>query len=304
MHIQIMHLNYSSDPLVESQNSHLMIGFFDGLHIGHQKLVDELDISARENLGPKWAISFYPHPLQLIKPELKLNLLFSREDLSLQLNQKGFAGLWLIPFTQDLSQLKDIDFLNRFIKPIKPLSITVGEDFRFGAKASGGAELLKNWGFSNNIKINIIKKLFVEGREVSSTWLRECLIQGDLSKANQLLGRNFSSKGVVVSGKKLARQLGFPTANIFPDKNFPLKHGVYKGSVKVFGKIYRAVINLGLRPTFAENEVVLEAHLLDFSGDLYGQVLEINWESRLRDEIKFSSLDELKKQIFEDIKRV
>lgn len=294
-----MDFHYSSTPPQKIKNISIAIGFFDGFHIGHQELIKEL------RAGNGWVMSFYPHPIQLLKKDEGFGLLFQRDDLIDELRKKNIQGLWLVPFTEEFSKLREIDFFNKMILPLKPQKIVVGEDFKFGFKASGNVDTLIQMGRENNVEVIVVPKLRYQGREVSSTWLRNCLQNADLKTFKVLMGRNYITSGVVIQGDKIARNFGFPTANLYPDKNFLLKKGVYSAKCRIDGNEYLAVVNVGRKPTFSTiDNFLIEAHVLNFSRNIYGEVIVIEWIERIRDEMKFESIESLTNQIKKDIAKV
>ena len=266
-----------------------MLGGFDGLHIGHRKLLS----CAKE--------SGYPVGLMTIvggKEEESLFTFTEREEI---FRAAGADFVFELPF-EEIKGLSPQAFLALLEKEFTPKLFVCGEDFRFGAKAVGTPEMIKE---STQVCVEVLPLVEMSGEKVSSTTIKGFLESGQVEKANELLTHSFFLMGKVYEDRKIGRTIGFPTANIrYPEGKFPLKIGVYETRVCVDGHIYKGITNYGARPTFAENTVVTETYLDGFSGDLYGKELKVEFVRYLRDIEKFHNVDELKQQLTKDIERV
>lgn len=280
---------YPGEPLA------LAIGNFDGMHLGHQALLSRLiETTNAKNLTPA-VMTFEPHPREffapLNAPERLCNL---REKLE-QFEVLGVKKVFVCAFNQRFAAISAQDFMKEILREkLNVHTILVGEDFKFGAKRVGTTTDFQANGFC----LISLPKVTLNGERVSSTRVRRALANGDLNLAKQLLGRNYSISGKVVHGAKRGRELGFPTANIHMRHERPALTGVY--AVKLDG--LNAVANLGVRPTIAGvPKLLLEVHVLDFNGDLYGKHVHVEFMHKIREEHKFESLDALKAKIAKDI---
>jgi riboflavin kinase / FMN adenylyltransferase len=281
-------------PTIKGEPLALAIGNFDGMHLGHQALLHALIAAAKtKNLTPA-VMTFEPHPREfftpLNAPERLCNL---REKLE-QFEVMGVQKVFVCAFNKSFATISAQDFLSILREKLSANTILVGEDFRFGAKRAGTVDDFKTQGFD----LISLPKVTLSSERVSSTRVRKALADGDLNFAAQLLGRNYSIAGRVVHGAARGRQLGFPTANIHMRHERPALTGVY--AVKLDG--LNSVANLGVRPTIAGvPKLLLEVHVLDFNGDLYGQHVHVEFLHKIREEQKFENLDALKAQIAQDI---
>jgi riboflavin kinase/FMN adenylyltransferase len=286
----------------------LTIGNFDGVHRGHQELLRRVVDFATLKGGSSVLLTFYPHPLQVLHPERKHVRLFDQEDQREQLAKSGLSGVFLQSFSRDFSEMSAPDFLeNYLLKFFHPRCLVVGHDFSFGQHRQGHHDLLRAFCERRGIELQIVPPLKIDGVIASTSKIREALLNGDLELAKNLLGRNYFIQGVVEKGDARGRTLGFPTANIRPAVDFYPKIGVYACRATLAGDksatVFKAVTNIGLNRTFVEGEnhpIKVEAHLLNYQGDLYGKTMKLELIDYLREEKKFSSIDELKAQIARD----
>jgi riboflavin kinase / FMN adenylyltransferase len=284
----------------------LAIGFFDGVHLGHQQIIRQTITDARKYNALGLGITFDRHPNTIVAPARVPPLIYSLPQKLRTLESLGPEATLLIHFDQAFSQKTGEAFIRELAGAWSGIqSICVGANFHFGYKRSGNVELLKKLGGELKFLVHGMAAVALDGEPVSSTRIREAIRVGDLDAASQMLGRAYSMAGPVIEGDKLGRKLGFPTANLDPSGLALPPSGVYAIHAVVSGKTHRAVLNIGTRPTLGNPNPPLrvEAHLLDFDGDIYGHELEIVFAEKLRDEKKFSSVDELEAQIARDIER-
>ena len=282
----------------------LAIGFFDGVHLGHQQIIRDTLTNARRHEALALVITFDRHPSTVVAPHRVPRLIYSLPQRLRTIASLGAEALLLFHFDKAFSLQTGEQFVRALLAGMGPIhSISVGAAFVFGHNRSGNVEVLKQMGQVLNFTVHGLAAVALDGKVVSSTRIREAIQRGRLDAASQMLGRPYALAGTVVRGDGLGRQLGFPTANIEVTGLALPPHGVYTVQAEVAGKHRRAVLNIGLRPTLRNPrpELRVEAHLLDFDADLYGQELEITFVEKLRDEKKFASLKELRTQIAEDI---
>ena len=286
-------------PPLKSSPLALAIGNFDGLHLGHQALLDKLcEVSKARNLTPA-VMTFEPHPREFFTPlNAPARLCNLREKLE-YLQSANVQNVFVCAFNKRFAAITADEFMQNILRnSLNANTIMVGEDFKFGAKRAGTVADFK----SNGFNLISMSRVDFNSERVSSTRVRDALFSGNLALAEQLLGRHYSIAGRVVHGAKRGRELGFPTANIHMRHDRPALTGVY--AVKLDG--LNSVANLGVRPTFKHGVVgvpklLLEVHVLDFNGDLYGQHVHVEFLHKIREEMKFDSLDALKTQIAADI---
>lgn len=282
----------------------ITIGNFDGFHLAHQALVNRI-VEEKRRLSAKAALlTFHPHPKQVLQPETPLTKIYNEETKNSLLSSSGLDQVFLIPFTKDFASIDPEAFLLEHLFPIVDLKkIIVGYDFNFGRKRAGSTELLEKLAFQNKIEFETLDPVKVGSYTVSSTMIRRLLFEGDFKHAQEFLGRPWSIEGEVKQGDQRGRTLGFPTLNIYPEIQLPIHNGVYACLVEIGGSIYNSVCNIGLRPTFAGKELVVEAHILDFQQEIYGEFVRILPQKFIRKERPFSSLEELKQQIQHDLEQ-
>lgn len=280
---------------------HLAIGFFDGVHTGHQEVIRRAQTAAHADGGTAVIATFDPHPMKVLRPDRAPRLLTSTLHKSLILGQLGVSHLLIIPFDWALASLTPDEFIRTLAVASRPLgSITVGCNWAYGKGRSGNLETLSGLGKALGFQVHGVASVIVGEEAVSSTRVRLAVERGDFPAAARLLGRDYSIHGTIVKGRQLARKLGFPTANLALESEQLPPIGVYAVKATVAGRSLKGVANLGLRPTVEEDGTAkrqLEVHLFDFTGDLYGEGIEIRFIQRLRDEMKMNSLDALKTQI-------
>ncbi|MBL4580548.1 MAG: bifunctional riboflavin kinase/FAD synthetase [Gammaproteobacteria bacterium] len=284
------------------------IGKFDGVHLGHQLILDQLKKKAEQFDLPSLVILVEPHPEEFFAGDADscpARLTILQEKLEL-LESFGIDFVFQLKFDRQLSELSAEDYIaDILVGGLGVKSFIVGNDFRFGHQRKGNFSLLRDAGQQFGFEVVETAAYERNGHRISSTFIREQLAKADFSLVEQLLGRPYSIKGEVVKGKQLGTDMGFPTCNINPQRlRIPL-HGVYACEVRLADKYRPAAVNIGYRPTVTESgEALLEAHILDFNEDLYGKTIEVIFRQKIREETKFSGLEELKQQISADVEQV
>ena len=298
-----MKVYHSFSELIECQSPiHWAAGFFDGVHLGHQRVI----LSAHTPGALRGVLTFIPHPLAVVKPQLAPLLLTPHTDQKHRyLQELGIDVLLELPFTKELAAMSAKDFLDTLCKASRVAGISVGDNWHFGKGGSGNADFLRVEAAQRGFRACINDMLVQDRETVCSSAIRAHLKAGNARKATAMLGRPFSVFGPVEHGQKLARQLGFPTANIALPASAALpRPGVYAVSTIIGSATYRGIANLGFRPTIDEKIKIprLETHLINYSGpDFYGEKIEVFLHDFIRDEQKFESVQELKNQIKTDI---
>lgn len=276
----------------------LTIGKFDGVHLGHQAVIKNLIEQARRMQLPATVMVFEPQPEELFTPDTAPARISRLRDKYTQLKRLGVDRLLCIRFDRRFSQYTAGFFVEQLlVKKLGVKFLVVGDDFRFGKGRSGDFSMLEQEGQRWGFDVVSTRSFRLRDCRISSTAVREALAEGDFERAKAMLGRPFSLVGKVVHGDKNGRTIGFPTANVLLNRCRAPVAGVFAVKASVCGKTYQGVCNIGTRPTLNGRRSQLEVHLFDFSGCLYGKTLEVELVARLRDEIKFASLEELQKQI-------
>jgi riboflavin kinase/FMN adenylyltransferase len=282
----------------------LTIGVFDGVHLGHKHLIAKLKELAQKQGDLSGVITFSQHPREVLSPQTRLPSLTGLEQRLALLQDEGVDIVIPLPFTPRIANLSPKQFLSLLKEYLKVKGLVVGPDFALGKDRQGDIDALRQLGKEMGFSVTVVPPLRIGGEVVSSTAIRKALADGDMEKAQKLLGRPFRLQGRVVSGDKRGIKLGFPTANLeaAPGQALPAS-GVYACRAHVEGQAYPAMTNIGTRPTFGGGQQLIEVYLLDYNGDLYGQELAIDIIERLRDEKKFDTAEQLKEQIARDIKQ-
>src|SRR5919197_834920 len=280
-------------------------GFFDGVHRGHQEVIGRTVRVAQEDGISSVALTFDRHPREVFSPGREPRLLTTLERKTALVAELGVDRLVVLEFTEEFSRWPPEDFVDRvLVKGLDARHVVVGENFTFGFRAAGTVAVLGEMGEARGFTVEGVGLMRLGERAVSSSSIREALIAGDLDWPHEALGRRFVLDGRVVRGAGRGAGLGWPTANLqtLPRLLLP-GHGVYAARAEHTGTWYRAAVNVGVNPTFGQEPVHLEAYLLDFDGDLVGEPLAIEFWARLRDEIRFDSVDGLSRQIADDVER-
>lgn len=278
------------------------LGVFDGVHLGHQKLLEQCRHRAKIRHLAAVVYTFDPHPVKVLSPEGCPPLLMTQKQKLDMLKHMGLDVVVVESFTKRLSHLSPENFFRKIlIERLAAKEILVGYDFTFGAQRSGTTAQLVEMGEQAGIAVHIMKAFFSDEYLISSTAIRQKVQEGDMMRAARLLGRPYSIEGTVVKGDGLGRQLGFPTANLKSDNELLPHNGVYACYCYLKGRRYRAITNVGIRPTFKGEELRIESHILHFKGSLIRRRLRIEFLNRLRPEIRFQSPEELIEQIHKDV---
>jgi riboflavin kinase/FMN adenylyltransferase len=302
--MRIIELNYPSATLIElnSVKQVMALGDFDGIHLGHQEVIQRTLATAKRLGLPASIMTFHPHPRVVLgqaKYEQNLTPLNDKMELFAKM---GIEYVYLMNFTLTFSRISPEEFVDRVLIPLGAFSIVVGFDFKFGCEGKGTPESLQQLS-QDKFTVEIVPPFHLSGEKVSSTNIRENLLEGSIERANQLIGRTYCIRGLVVTGDGRGRTIGFPTANIEPAEDYVIpQKGVYAVRCTVNGAVYNAVMNIGTKPTFTDNEVkiTLEAHLFDFDQMIYNEEIEVEFVHYIRSERKFAAIDELIQQIHLD----
>mgnify|MGYP002628328704 CR=1 FL=1 len=293
------------DQIKTIKNPVLTIGTFDGVHLGHQKIIDQLNEEAEKINGESVLFTFYPHPRMVLYPESHgLKLIQTQSEKVDKLRRMGLQNAIVYPFTLEFSRLSALEFVRDFlVNELNVKKLVIGYDHQFGKNREGGIEFLLEVCETYGFRVIEIAAKEIDDVNVSSTKIRNAIRSGEIETANAYLGEPFQLCGKVIRGKALGRQLGFPTANIDLENDLKLipASGVYAVNIEVDGVMHQGMMNLGIRPTINDDKALnIEVNLFDFSGDLYDKTLTVQLLSRFRDEIKFDTLDALKAQLKKD----
>jgi riboflavin kinase/FMN adenylyltransferase len=286
------------------QPLHLALGVFDGVHLGHQAVIAKAAEAAAREGGLTGLLTFDPHPIQVIAPtKAPSSLLETLDHKARVVAALGVRLLIPLHFDAAMAEMEADDFVRSLCAaPLR--TIAVGEDWRFGHRRAGDVSLLQREAEKRGFRLEAVPPVMFGGDRISSTRIRQAIHDGNLDEAERMLGRRYAVSGPVVAGDQLGRELGFPTANIATGNLQLPPGGVWAVRVTHADGAWDGVANLGTRPTVGGGKRLLEAHLFDFSGDLYGENLEVSFEKHLRPEMKFSSLEALRQQISEDVAAV
>lgn len=282
------------------------IGVFDGIHIGHKRVIGKV-LSYRGSCGDRVVITFDPHPLAVLRPEKKPLRIMSLEHRISIFERMGLDATVVINFSDFIAMMSPEEFVKNVLADIGARKIYVGSNFHFGRGRSGNIERLREIAARHGMDVEVVNPVKLGRRVASSTWLRSLIARGDLKKAEKLLRRPVSVYGTVVKGDERGRKLGIPTANIDPHQEVLPPPGVYAVRISAAGELYDGVLNIGYRPTFygkspnRRQEPLIEAHIMDFDGCLYGTNIEIFFVDRLRREKRFGTEESLIAQVKRDM---
>jgi len=287
----------------EFRKAFITIGNFDGVHLGHRCIFQKLILQARKENRKALLVTFVPHPKMLLHPERRpFYLLTTIEEKIKLLEVLGLDALILIPFTLEYAQTTAESFiLDVLWKNLQVRKIFIGHDYSFGKDKRGNEDMLTAFGKKLGFDVAVINAVAVGDTVISSTRIRAAILEGDVKTAAMLLGRPYNVSGTVIEGKRRGAALGFPTANIKPNKELLPAKGVYAAVVNLEGKRYNGALSIGLNPTFEDVQLSMEVHLMDFSGDIYGKYVDVLFIERIREERKFPGPEMLSLQIKKDV---
>lgn len=288
-------------------NPVLTIGTFDGVHVGHQKILQQVKKEAEKIGGESVLFTFFPHPRMVLYPESHgLKLLQTQEEKMAKLARVGVENCIVYPFTFDFSRLSAIEFVRDIlVNKLQIKKLVIGYDHQFGKNREGNIEFLKEICEVYGFEVIEIPAQDIDAVNVSSTKIRKAILNGDLAKANEYLGERFELTGTVVHGQAIGKTIGFPTANIRVNSDLKLipGNGVYAVTVSLKDSDYIGMLNIGNRPTVNDSaDRTIEVHILDFSGEIYAEEITVKFIDKLRDEKQFKDLQELQNQLKEDEK--
>ncbi len=303
-----MKIHLGTGKINEIENAVVTAGTFDGVHIGHQKILSRIRDVADQTNGQTVLITYWPHPRLVLKPwDNTLLLLSTFPEKANLLEQYGIDHLVKIPFTRDFASMSPEEYIRIILhERIKTSKMIIGYDHRFGKDRSGGLDQLKSFAPNYGFEVEEIPRQDIDEIGISSTKIRTAIQSGDIETANRYLGRSYSVAGRVVHGNKLGRSIGYPTANIDVKENYKLipSDGVY--AVKVCNKYrkFDGMLNIGQKPTIGGENKTIEVNIFDFNQDIYNSEISIEFIDHIRNEVKFESVDDLKHQLKEDEKAV
>lgn len=283
----------------------LTIGTFDGVHIGHKKIIERLTKNAEKHDLESVILTFFPHPRMVLQKDSGIKLLNTIDEKIELLNALGLDSLIIHPFDKTFSELSAEEFVKQIlIEKLNLKKIVIGYDHRFGKNRTAGIDELIAFGEKYGFEVEQISVQEIDEISVSSTKIRKALDNGEIALANSFLGYDYLFNAVVVEGKKLGRTIGFPTANLKVSEDYKLipKTGVYIVNTNINGNIKTGMMNIGTNPTVNGNHQTIEVHILDFDEDIYGKSIQVSFLEKIRDEQKFSSVEELKNQLEKDKK--
>lgn len=282
----------------------IALGNFDGIHIAHKTLILSMVEDAKKFGLKPGILLFNNHTKKTIEGKSP-SILTSNDQKIKLLTDLGIEIIYTIDFNKDIMKLSPKDFVEKIlVEMLNVKSVCIGFDYRFGFKASGDTNIMMELGNEYGFKVTIIDPIYRDNI-VSSTRIRNLIREGKIEEANELLDRNYSIFGKVVDGNKMGNKLGFPTANIEMEDNFIIpKKGIYETKIILDGKSYMGATSVGTNPTFGNDILKIENHIIDFNQNIYGKIIEVDFVRYLRDEIKFDNIEDLKKQISEDVKNI
>jgi riboflavin kinase/FMN adenylyltransferase len=290
----------SLNEFIPTKKTIVTLGTFDGVHLGHNVILDKIcNIAKQENLESV-LLTFFPHPRLIVSNDTEIKMLNTLSEKAILLEEKGIQNFIIHPFDKFFSELFPREFVEQvLIKQLNIQKIIIGYDHKFGKNRAADFNDLIAFGKEFGFEVEEISAKQVDEVSVSSTKIRNSLLEGNISLANAYLGYSYMLSGIVVKGNQLGRTIGFPTANIEISENYKLipKNGVYIVTAIVNKKTIFGMMNIGVKPTLGDNIPSIEVHLLDFSEDIYGQKIQVNVIERLRDEQKFDSFESLKSQL-------
>ena len=297
--LSLFNERFSEEQLV------VTIGNFDGLHKGHKKIIQEMKNISLNSSAKTMVIFTEPHAKEFFSMD---NIIMEQparispwRDKFKNLENENIDFAFFLKFNKSLQTMSPEIFIEKVLGSLNISNLMIGDDFRFGQDRKGDFVMLKDWSKSQGISLSKLPTFSIDNRRVSSTWIRETLSLSDFSTTKKLLGRPYSFEGKVVHGNRLGRSIGFPTANIWlPKNNLPIK-GVFSVKISIDVSEFEGIANIGIRPTVGGTSPVLEVNIFDFKKEIYGKRIKVEFVKKIRDEKKFDSLDDLKKQIAKDV---
>ena len=282
----------------------IALGHFDSVHLGHRTVI-KTAVDTAKATGVLPAVFMFYGDLKGSIKKSNTRPVYSLEKRIDLIKSLGIDEFYIAPVSEEFLSYSASDFLDLLNDKFEILGYVSGDDYRFGKNATGDVEFLKEYAKNKGQKTYVVKEQTANGLRISTTLIKEHLITGNVKMANALLGQNYAISGNVIEGRKVGRNLGFPTVNVAIDnETLNLKSGVYQGATTIDNKTYKAIINYGARPTYSLDEKLIEAHIIDFTGDLYGKKITLEFTDYLRDVIAFSSELDLKNQLKLDMQRV
>lgn len=281
----------------------LALGNFDGIHRGHRKLILEARSIAEEMGIKSGVLTFDVNPLHILKPDAQVKLILGNKEKIKMIEELGVDYLFILHFNEKLANLEEKVFLEALMDRFNCGAIVCGYNYTYGKYGHGNVNSLKRHQAELHYRLSVMSKVTYEGIDVSSTIIRHKIENGQLAKANELLGYHYFIEGTVIQGKQLGRKLGFPTANIEITDNLCLKNGVYITLATIDGKKYEGVSSIGKNPTVGDQKRMFETHIFDFDGDLYGKNISVELLAFTRGELKFPSIEVLKERVHQDMEQ-
>ena len=278
----------------------ITIGNFDGFHLGHQQLVQQVLEEAKSYSAKCAILTFDPHPKIVLQPKVPVRQIYDLQTKLKYFEQAHLDACFVIPFTNTLANKEPGEFADKLFAFIDIKKIIVGYDFNFGKSRSGSASFLEKEAVNRGIDFHQLEPIKWEGLTVSSTMIRRLLFEGDFLTVEMLLGRKWSINGTVIKGKQLGRKTGFPTLNVKPDIILPVNNGVFFVTARIDSRSFNGIANFGIRPTLDDHEFTVEAHLFDVEENFYGKEVEIFPLKFVREEQQFNTIDQLAQQIKKD----
>jgi len=297
-------IKYSNNIILPKKKRYIALGVFDGVHLGHQKLIKLTTDKAKKNDGISIVATFDPHPDEVINPESNVFLLTTLEERIKLIKDLDVDAFLIIKFNKMISKMPPRDFISEIlVNSLQVTELFVGFNYKFGFQGKGNVDILRKYGKPYKFRTNILKPVVVDNTIISSTVIKNCIKSGEIDKAKKLLGHDITISGKIISGKGRGRKLlNFATANIEtpPDKALPV-NGVYLVEIKIDNSKYYGLMNIGFKPTFEEKRLTVEVHIINFDKNIYNKMVSVDILQKLRNEKYFSRPNLLKKQIEEDI---
>ena len=288
------------------ENAVVTIGTFDGVHAGHNKIIQRLNDVARETKGETVLLTFFPHPRMVLQPDdSDLKLITTMEERTLLLEKNGIHHLIVQPFSKEFSRISATEFVRDvLLSKIGMKTLVIGYDHHFGRNREGSYKELEEMASMYGFRLEEISKQVIDEVAVSSTKIRKALLLGDVEAANKLLGHDFTLRGEVIKGDRIGTSLGFPTANIKIRESYKLipEDGIYAVMVEVDGELHKGMLYRGTRPTVDGKKHTSEVNILDFNRDIYGKIITVFLKTRIRGDMHFENLEQLKEKMKEDLR--